>query len=132
MKLRVLMPAQVVLEEQVVHVTAQGLTGSLGIRPGHAPLVAALARDILMARLPDGRERYVALNGGVMVVNADLVEVVSRQAVASDDVRSLESVALVQFQKEAAEQQANYIAFEKMRINFMRNVLELERAEVAR
>jgi len=132
MKLRVLMPSQVVMEEDVVHVTVEGLTGSLGIRPGHAPLVTALVQGILSARLPGGRQRHVALDGGVMLVNADLVEVVSRQAVAGDDLDSLEKTALAQFQKEAQEQQANYIAFEKMRIRFMRSILEFERAEGGR
>ena len=129
MRLRVLTPNEVVLEEEVVHVTVEELMGSLGVRPGHAPLVTALVQSILTARLPGGRERYVAVNGGVMLVNPELVEVVSRQAVASDDMGSLEKSALAQFQKEAEEQQANYVAFEKMRIRFMRSILEVERAE---
>ena len=130
MKVRVLAPGRVVLETDAAHVTVEDLTGSLGIRPGHAPLVTALARGILTVRLPGGRERHVAVNGGVMGVRPDMVEVVSRQAVASDDLSGLEDTALAQFEKEERQQQASYVAFEKMRIRFMRNVLEFERAAV--
>ena len=128
MKVRVLTPSRVVLEADAVHVTAEDLTGSLGIRPGHAPLVTALVRGILTVRSRGGRERHVAVNGGVMVVRPDLVEVVSRQAVASDDFQRLEGTVLAQFDSEAREQQANHVAFEKMRVRFMRSILEIERA----
>ena len=107
MKLRVLTPGEIVLEEDVGHVRVEELAGSLGIRAGHAPLVTALVPGILIARLAGGRERYVALNGGVMVVTPQMVEVVSRQAVASDELGGLESTVLAQFQKVAQEQQAN-------------------------
>ena len=39
MKLRILTPTEVLLDKDVVHVTAEDATGSLGIRPGHAALV---------------------------------------------------------------------------------------------
>ena len=128
MKLRVLTPTDVVLDEDVVHVTVEDPTGSLGIRPGHAPLVTPLVRGILMARRPGGAEHYAAVNGGVMLVSRDRVEVVSRQAVASDDLRHLEDTVLAQFDKEADADRANHVAFERMRINFMRRVLEMDTA----
>ena len=39
MKLRILTPTEVVLEQDAVHVTVEDQTGSLGIRPGHAALI---------------------------------------------------------------------------------------------
>ena len=129
MKLRVLTPAEVALETDVAHVTVEGLSGSLGIRPGHAPLVTALARGILIARAAGGRQQYVAVNGGVAVVTPETVEVVTRQAVVSDDMGALEATALAGFDKEAQQQQAGHVAFEKMRIRFLRSVLEMEKAE---
>ena len=128
MKLRVLTPTEVVLDEDVIHVTVEDPTGSLGIRPGHAPLVTPLVRGILMARRTGGGEHYAALNGGVMLVSRDLVEVVSRQAVASDDLGHLEDTVLAQFEKEADADLTNHVAFEKMRISFMRRVLEMDTA----
>ena len=127
MKLRVMTPTEIVLEEDVHHVSAEDPTGSLGIRPGHAPLVTPLVRGILMARRADGHEHYAAVNGGVLIVNNDTVDVVSRQAVLSDDLGHLEDTVLARFDAEADQDRTNHVAFEKMRISFMRRVLEMER-----
>ena len=127
MKLRVFTPTEVVLEEEVAHVTVEDPTGSLGIRPGHAPLVTPLVQGILVARAADGRERYLALDGGVALVNRDVVEVVSRQAVESDDPAHLEEVVLREFEKRADQEKSSSVAFEKMRLSFMRRLLELEK-----
>jgi len=128
MKLRVFTPSEVVLECDVAHVTAEDPTGSLGVRPGHAPLVTPLVRSVLVAREPGGRERYVAVDRGVMLVDGELVRVAVRQAVAGADIGELERTALARFEKEADEDRANHVAFEKMRISFMRNLLEMDRA----
>lgn len=127
MKLRVFTPTEVVLEDEVAHVTVEDPTGSLGIRPGHAPLVTPLVQGILIARGGDGRERYLALDGGVALVNRDVVEVVSRRAVESDDLAHLEDTVLGEFQKRAEQERSSFVAFEKMRLSFMRRLLELEK-----
>ena len=129
MRLRVLTPTHVVLEQDVVHVTVEDPTGSLGIRPGHAPLVTPLVQGILLARDTEGKERYLALDGGVALVNRDRVDVVSRRAVESDDLEHLELNVLVEFAREAKEDRSNFVAFERMRLSFMRRLLELERGE---
>ena len=129
MKLRVLTPTEVVLEDDVVHVSVEDPTGSLGFRAGHAPLVTPLVRGILTARSADGRERYVALDGGVAIVGNDVVEIASRQAVESDDLDHLERNVVSEFARQAQQDQANFVAFEKMRLSFMRRLLELEKGE---
>jgi len=128
MKLRVLTPTEVVMEQEVRHVTVEDPTGSLGIRPGHAPMVTPLVRGILTARDEEGHERYAALNGGVLLVAGDEVQIVSRQAVAGDDLSHLEATVLARFQQEADQDKTNQVAFEKMRIMFMRRLLEMDRA----
>ena len=128
MKVRVMTPTEVVIECEAAHVTAEDPTGSLGIRPGHAPLVTPLVPGILIVRDRDGRERYVAVNGGVLIVNRDTVEAVSRRAIAGEDIRHLEETALQSFERETEDDKMNHVAFEKLRIGFLRNVLDLERA----
>ena len=127
MKLRVFTPTEVVLEDEVAHVTVEDPTGSIGIRPGHAPLVTPLVQGILVARAEDGRERYLALDGGVALVNRDTVEVVSRQAVESNDLTHLEDTVLGEFARRADQEKSSSVAFEKMRLSFMRRLLELEK-----
>ena len=127
MRLRVFTPTEVVYEDDVKHVTVEDPTGSLGIRPGHAPLVTPLVKGILMARADDG-EHYVALNGGVMIVTGRQVDVVSRQAVASDDLAHLEDDVLASFEHLTDNEKKNHVAFERMRLDFMKRMLDLEHA----
>lgn len=129
MILRVLSPTEVALEQEVAHVTMEDPTGSLGVRPGHAPMVTPLVPGILTARAADGTERYLAVNGGVAVVNRDIVEVVSRQVVESDDIGHLERDVLTEFDRQDQQDRTNFVAFEKMRLAFMRRLLELERGD---
>jgi F-type H+-transporting ATPase subunit epsilon len=128
MRLRVLTPSEVVLEEDVVHVTAEDVTGSLGIRPGHASLVTPLVPGVVIARSEGGREKFVAVNGGVMMVVGDMVEVVSRHAVAGTDLAGLTDKVVAGFEKEHQEDKANRTAFEKLRMSFLRGVVEYDRA----
>jgi len=124
-------PTDVVIEQEVVHVTVEDTTGSLGIRTGHAVLVTALVPGIVIARSRDGSEKYAAVNGGVMLVGADSVEIVSRRAVTGTDLEHLEATVVAGFEKDAAEDRTNRAAFEKMRVKFMKGVLEFDRAEIS-
>jgi len=126
-KLCVYTQTDVLLEEDVSHVSAEAPTGSLGIRPGHAGLVTPLVQSILTVRRPDGTVHYVAVNGGVLVVNGDSVQVVSREAAVSDDLQRLERVVLQSFMEQTEQDRKTHTAFEKMRLDFMRRVLEFER-----
>jgi len=129
MKLRVLTPSEVILEQDVTHVTAEDPTGSLGIRPGHATLMTPLVPGIVIARSESGSQRYVAVNGGVMLVDSNTVEIVSRQAVTGTDRAELETKVVAGFEKDNDDDRANRAAFEKLRISFMRGVVELDRAD---
>jgi F-type H+-transporting ATPase subunit epsilon len=129
MKLRLTTPTEVVLDMDAVHVTVEDPTGSLGLRPGHAPLVTALVPGILVVRGAGGSERYAAVNGGVLVADGETVEVVSRQAVSGTDIAHLDGTVVAGFEKDVEGDRANHAAFEKMRIRFMKGMLEFDRAD---
>jgi len=127
-KIRILTPSEVVLDQEVEHVTVEDATGSLGIRPNHATLVTALVPGIVCARAAGGSETYVAVNAGLMLVDGDVVEIVSRQAVRGSDMLQLEQNVVAGFEKEVDEDRANRVAFEKLRLSFLRGVVEMDKA----
>ena len=129
MKLRVMTPTEVVLDEEVIHVTAEDPSGSLGIRPGHTGLVTALVPGLVTARSAGGTEQYVAVDGGVLLVSDDGVDIVSRQAVAGSDMRHLEDTVIAGFERDAEDDRTNHAAFEKMRIKFLKGIVDFDRAE---
>lgn len=80
MKLAIYLPSQIFLEETVVKVTAEDLAGSFGILPRHIDMATALVPGILAYATPAGEEIFVAVNGGILVKQADCVSVATRMA----------------------------------------------------
>ena len=81
MRLRIFQPQSVFMEETVEKVVAQGPEGAFGILPRHLDMVAALSPGIL-AYWPSGDgERFLAVNGGILVKQGETVHVATRMAV---------------------------------------------------
>ena len=74
--LRVITPDRIVLDTQADAVSVPAVDGSMGFRPRHAHLVAALDLGVLTWR-EDGKERRLFVSGGFVEVKEDTVRVVS-------------------------------------------------------
>lgn len=90
MNLRVLLPAQVLLDEEVEKVTAEAGNGSFTLLPRHIDFVAALVPGILSYLTPGGREYFLALDEGILVKQGDQVYVSAARAVPGDDLEQLQ------------------------------------------
>ena len=90
MNLRVLLPAQVLLDEEVEKVTAEAANGSFTLLPRHIDFVAALVPGILSYLTPGGREYFLALDEGILVKQGDQVYVSAARAVSGDDLEQLQ------------------------------------------
>ena len=84
-KLDVAVPERLLISEQVDEVQIPALGGSMGVLPGHAPLISELATGVLTYRL-DQQTRYMALNGGVMEVLPDHVRVLADSAEWAEEI----------------------------------------------
>jgi F-type H+-transporting ATPase subunit epsilon len=62
------------------HVTFTAVDGEVGVRPGHAPLVAQLAVGFALVRAADGTETLLAIRGGVAQVLNNEVKLFTEQA----------------------------------------------------
>ena len=74
--LRVVTPVRVVVDTEADEVTLPGALGTLGILPGHAPLLATLGIGELSYRTAT-REHYLAVQRGFAEVAADVVTVLA-------------------------------------------------------
>ncbi|MCG3148961.1 MAG: ATP synthase epsilon chain [Verrucomicrobiae bacterium] len=68
------------LREEVSFVIAPGQEGQFEILANHAPYVFALKPGPLRLRLPDGKDRYVAVGTGFLCVQKDRTTVLTRSA----------------------------------------------------
>lgn len=89
MRLRVLLPTEVLVDRQVTRLVAEAQNGSFGMLPRHIDFVTALVPGILLYETAEGEELYVGIDEGILVKRAGDVMVSTRGAVAGDDLRTL-------------------------------------------
>jgi F-type H+-transporting ATPase subunit epsilon len=68
------------LREDVGFVIAPGQEGVFEVLANHAPYVFALKPGALRMKMPDGKDRYVAVGGGFLCVQKDRTTVLTRSA----------------------------------------------------
>ena len=129
LRLRIAVPAQMLIDEDVAAVRAHDHTGEFGIRPGFEPFYTCLATGILTYRRLDGSERFVALRRGALTVKDDDVSVVTRDAVARDRLEHLEREVLREFLQREDDEKKSDTALKKMQLAAMRQLVEYESAE---
>jgi|UniRef100_A0A7C5PNC1 F-type H+-transporting ATPase subunit epsilon len=94
MRLLILTPEGVVVDEEVTFVSAMGEEGSLGIMPRHAPLVTTLKVDVLEFVKENSDREVVAAIGGILEVKDNKILVLSdaaELAVEIDELRAKEA-----------------------------------------
>jgi F-type H+-transporting ATPase subunit epsilon len=84
MRLKVFQPSEVFLEETVTKVVGESPAGSFGILPRHIDMVIALVPGILSYETHEEEERFLALDGGILVKEGDEVSVATRLAVRGE------------------------------------------------
>ena len=85
LKLEIVTPDTTVYSEDVHMVTLPALEGQIGVFPHHVPLVTQMVPGEMIVR-KDGRETYVAVGEGMILVTGDLVSIVTDMAVAADKI----------------------------------------------
>ena len=92
MKLIVTTPMRVLVQaDDVAAVRAEDASGAFGILPGHTDLLTVLTASVLTWRDGSGRERHVAVRGGVLTVcGGRTVQVATREGFVGDDLDRLE------------------------------------------
>lgn len=102
-------PASIVVDAgDAAYVRAEDETGAFGILEGHADFLTVLIPCVVTWRDRGGRERHVAVRGGVLAVRGrHLVEIATREAVGEETLQALGESVLARFREEAeTEEQA--------------------------
>ena len=89
MNLKILLPAGILLNEQVNKVIAEAVNGSFCLLPRHIDFLAALAPGILSFVSAEGKEEFLAVDEGVLVKAGPEVLVSSTRAVRGGELGQL-------------------------------------------
>jgi F-type H+-transporting ATPase subunit epsilon len=84
LKLRIFQPSRLFLETEATRVVAEGPDGGFGLLPRHIDVAVALVPGLLSYTSTAGEERFVALNGGILVKQGDVVSVATRMAIKGE------------------------------------------------
>ncbi len=90
MKLKVLLPAEVLLDEEVEKVTAEAENGFFTLLPRHVDFVAALVPGIFSYQTTGGAEYFLALDEGILVKQGEQVYVSAARAMPGDNLDQLQ------------------------------------------
>jgi F-type H+-transporting ATPase subunit epsilon len=126
MKLKVLLPTQVILEEEVIKVVAEAENGSFGLLPRHIDFATSLVPGILSFETEDGPEEYLAVDGGILVKCGPDVLVSTRNAVRSPDLSQLRHTVREQFQVLDEREKKARSALARLEASFVQRFIEIE------
>jgi len=127
--LEILVPDGMVLHAPVVSVQAADASGRFGLWPNHEPFVTLLAPCVLLFREATGRERYAAVDGGVLVLEENRISVVSREAVIADQLEQVADTAAKMLRARREEERQARAEFAELQVTLLR---ELNKAEQRR
>jgi F-type H+-transporting ATPase subunit epsilon len=130
-RLTVTTPLATVLRlEDVTRVRAEDATGTFGILDGHADFLTVLAISVVSFVDSAGRERYVAVRGGMLRVKGGVdVVVATPEAIESNDLHALETETLVGFHRGLDAERAARTDAERLRLAAIRQIVHLLRSD---
>lgn len=127
MRLRVLLPTEVLLDAVVVKVVAEAANGSFCLLPRHVDFVAALVPGVLAYADEAGTTRYLGVDEGVLVKRADDVFVSVLDAVRGEAIEVLAGLVQERFRELDEDEREARGALARLEAGALRRLYELER-----
>jgi F-type H+-transporting ATPase subunit epsilon len=85
LKLEIVTPEEIVYSEQVDMVTLPAIEGQIGVLPHHVPLLTQIVPGEMIVR-KDGRDTFLAVGAGLVLVTGRGVAIVTDMAVAAETI----------------------------------------------
>lgn len=126
MRLEILLPNEVFLDEEVRQIGAEAEDGAFAVYEHHVDYVTALVPGILSFVGHDGGEVYVAVDEGLFVKCGSEVHVAVRNAVRGPELAGLRNTVDEEFRMREQEEREMRAAVAKLEADLARRILEME------
>ena len=124
MRLRIVTPLAVVVDEDALALRAEDASGSFGILPGHADFLTSLAISVVGWKRSDGSRRYCAVRRGTLSVSGGQdVALATREAIAGDDLATLDSTVLDRFRADTEQERSERFESIQLQLNAIRRIV---------
>ena len=125
MNFKLLLPTQVLIDEEVDKLVAEAENGSFCILPRHVDTVAALVPGLLSFVTKEGHEEFLAIDGGTLVKCAGEILVSTRNAVRGPELGKLKKSVEERFRVLDEREKSTLKALAKLEANLVRRFIEL-------
>jgi F-type H+-transporting ATPase subunit epsilon len=126
-RLKVLLPARVLVDQPVTKVLAEAENGWFCLLPRHADVVTALVPGVLLFTTGEGGERLVATDHATLVKCGPEVLVSTWRGVTGDDLATLRGVVEREFLHVSDRERTARSALARLEAGVTRRFVELER-----
>ena len=127
MKLKVLLPSEVLLDEEVRKVITEAENGNFCLKPRHIDFVSALVPGLLSFVNAQGEEVFLAIDAGVLVKCGAEVLVSVGHAVRGESLEELKAVVEQHFTTLDEQERIARSAVARLEAGVVRRFIELEK-----
>lgn len=125
MKLKILLPAEIFLSEEVTKVVAEAENGLFCLLPQHIDFTAALVPGVFSYSTAGGEDAYLAIDIGTLVKKGSDVLVSTRNAYRSPELGHLKEVVIAQFREIDEREKKARTAAARLEVDLLRRFIEL-------
>jgi F-type H+-transporting ATPase subunit epsilon len=126
MRLKILLPAEVLLAQEVKKIVAEAENGSFCLMPNHIDFVATLAPGIFSYEPVEGGQELLAMDVGTLVKKGADVLVSTRNAVRAPDLGKLKEVVVQQYDILDEREKMVRSASARLEASLIRRFIELK------
>ncbi len=127
MRLKLLVPTEILVNSRVESITASGLEGSFCLKPAHIDYISILVPGLLFYTAPDHDEiSYLAIDRGILIKQGAEVLISVRNAVISKDIGQLHNLVKTRFATLDQQQRKVRTAMAKLESDFVHRFMELK------
>ncbi|HZU38168.1 MAG TPA: hypothetical protein VFA18_19755 [Gemmataceae bacterium] len=127
MKLEILVPDGVILDAPIRSLRAADASGLFGLWPNHEDFATLLVPCILSYRDEENRERYAAVDGGVLVLQKGQVSIGTREAVLADRIEEVADAAAAMLATRRQEERTAQEEFAALQSSLLREMRKVEK-----
>jgi len=129
LELEILVPDGVVLHTHVASLQAADASGRFGILEGHEKFVTLLAPCVFSHRDDQGKEQYVAVDGGALLLEGNRVSVVTREAVTAARLEEVADAAAAMLAARQSKERSARTEFAELQISLLRELRKVEKSK---
>ena len=126
MMLKILLPAEILIKQEVRKIVAEAENGSFCLLPNHIDFVATLAPGLFTYEPITGGQELLAMDVGTLVKKGNDVLVSTRNAVHAPDLGKLKQVVVEQYDILDEREKMVRSAAAKLEASLIRRFVELK------